>query len=370
MTKQATPKATFKAFVSATGDALKASGHPMSHSALLEAMSAAMGTRGWNHFCADLGMAVPLAVQTPVVAMPSETATYYPTPWQIYAARMAATLSSKPVATPVARTYEAIYAMRDAFLKCGINVVLRSTAGSKEHFEVRAKWNIVTNTLSLVNSVVLPSERVVMRCEDVSDSFECPLQVKVGLDGVLVIDEITTGNLMVYCDGFLVDEITAFGLPYGVGPYVEGVLKSDDSNAKAIFDARPYLATASDKQLEAIWNVGLSGDYCTDDISERVHELLPNDAIASVYSYVDAVHAHNDVGHETSLDSKMFVAWVREQRPGLHARLICEQEGVVLSEENGKHGYQIQEHIAVGFASQDEAALAAVKVLDVELETY
>lgn len=370
----ATPKATFKDFVSAAGDELKKAGKPVCHGTLMEAMSAAMGGRSWNHFCAQLGMAVPVVAAQVAQAAPAPVgkntnmSIFVPTADSIYAVRFIKTMerANTGAFTALPRTEEAIallFASTDTLLPVRVRMKATDKAPS-----IECHLDVMTGTLQ-------PAVSAGMYFLECLHTPNCFLSVMVDTDGRLSLE--SNRALRRGLDSYLMSEYEAFGLPYAVGIEVPAVLASEDLNQSTTFDARPYLVTATDDQLIRIWDDGLSDSIAMDEVAETVNRLVPNQGIQEVEDYVNTVHRFNEVGTECSIDPAGFIAWLREQRPEVYALLVCNQEGIWIEQDTDEltlpgeepsgaattYSFSSEEFGGSGYPTMGEAALAAMAML-------
>lgn len=360
------PKATFKDFVAATGDSLSASGHKVPHSALLEAMSAAMNSRSWNQFCAELALPAPVALAAAPVAIAavgSSGECFMPNETEVFALRLAHTLCriapdqykapSMGFVRNRACADEVLYSFQAK--NGGLPVVLTSKGPDKT--VIPAQWCPVTG--HLLGNIPYDNYRLTIPLmPEISVSVSLPPDHQ----GHMYYEawEELSDKIEMVMDG----ELTTFGLAGADMPYVEGFLETDDCNVTAKFDARPYLVRAKDSDLCAIWHEGLSGGYATDNIAEVVNTHVPHQGIQSVYDYIAAVHPHCDMGSTCGVKAEHFAPWLRKCRPVVYAQLLLEQEGLsVTQDESQKFSFVLDGMTSDGFADADAAKLALMDAL-------
>jgi hypothetical protein len=140
---------------------------------------------------------------------------------------------------------------------------------------------------------------------------------------------------------------------------------SDDRVYEAEFDATPWFAQASDDEILALAGIEWGGDAEADDVARYFSDL--NQEVGTLFDYLTRV----DVGFECHVNRLSARAWLKQNRPGVWARMLCEEHEVTLSEAQedeirgmwdwlGPHGNAC-EH---SFDTIEEAALDAVRVLD------
>lgn len=168
------------------------------------------------------------------------------------------------------------------------------------------------------------------------------------------------------------------------GEYVEATFYTDDRVFEVKFDARTFMATATDEQLNAIYTVGFGGDYCTDDVADHLATYwghTPEGAqVRDAFAYLGLRNeARNveSVGFECRLDGHDFMTWLGACRPSLTARMLCNEYGVSISQsqDEGDFGkwtwWHEGEGCEVSFDTEQEAQLDAYRacaLLEQELE--
>lgn len=100
---------------------------------------------------------------------------------------------------------------------------------------------------------------------------------------------------------------------------VSATVHSDDRTHEVVFDAEPYLAQASDSQIEALIECGWGGDYPADEVAEFFQE--DNERIAALFEHLHSIRdrrSHKDMcGFECYVDGEQALAWVTANRPYL-----------------------------------------------------
>lgn len=146
---------------------------------------------------------------------------------------------------------------------------------------------------------------------------------------------------------------------------------SDDYRVQAGFDAAPWFAQASDEAIvrlaDAEWGTGEAADVVAE------HFMKTHVRIAFMFDYLDTFPEGAAIGFECSVDPDSAKDWLKQNRPGLWARLRCAENGVTLveAEEEEIRGRwdwisQIGEASESSFETVDEAALNAVEVLGID----
>lgn len=145
----------------------------------------------------------------------------------------------------------------------------------------------------------------------------------------------------------------------------------DDSHFKKVeFDAALWFAQACDNEVIDLHGIGWTGDYASDAVAEYFSDR--NEDIADLFDFCRAAQRTSEPqGFECSVDEDSAMSWLKQHRPGLWARLLCENNDVRLVEAQedeikgmwdwlDDHGNACE----CSFATIEEAALNAVKVLE------
>jgi hypothetical protein len=95
---------------------------------------------------------------------------------------------------------------------------------------------------------------------------------------------------------------------------VRAEVHSDDYAATAKFDAAPWLAQASDGEIEMLICCDFGGDYAADAVAlwTRNH----NDGVEGVFQYDELART----GFECHVNDEDATAWIAENRPHLIPR--------------------------------------------------
>lgn len=160
-----------------------------------------------------------------------------------------------------------------------------------------------------------------------------------------------------------------------VGPVVGAKFYTDDRVFEVSFDARTYMATATDEQLSAIYSVGFHGDYCTDAVAENLASkwghTFEGTSVLEAFGYLDArnqVRGVDALGFECRIDGESFLNWLDACRPQLAARILCDDLGVSIEQSQDKEDLGMWtwtyegEGCEVSLASKEEAELDAYRV--------
>ncbi len=146
---------------------------------------------------------------------------------------------------------------------------------------------------------------------------------------------------------------------------------SDDRVIEAPFEAHSWFVCATDDDILAL----AAEEWKTCEIADAValhHESAPR--VALLFEYVHSKNAvQREIGFGCSVNPSDAMAWLRRQRYGLWARMVCEDAGVRFlqaQEEEikgmwdwiGPHGNACDH----SFDSLDEAAADAARVLGLD----
>ncbi|KXV06809.1 hypothetical protein AD930_06840 [Acetobacter malorum] len=87
---------------------------------------------------------------------------------------------------------------------------------------------------------------------------------------------------------------------------------SDDFRAKNSFDATPFFAKATAKEVSDLIKCDWRGDYAADAVAHAVEQLNPE--VARVLQYAALT---DDCGFEVSVEPRHAIAWIVTNRPDL-----------------------------------------------------
>lgn len=172
------------------------------------------------------------------------------------------------------------------------------------------------------------------------------------------------------------------------GDCVEARFYTDDRVFEVKFDARTFLATATPEKLIAIYMVGFSGDYCTDDVADyhATHWAHTEEGarIQEAFAYLclrNQAYNADSIGFECRIDGESFLKWLDACRPDVAATLLCQEYGVKISQSQdegdlGKWTWYYAKGgmgCEVSFDTELEAKQDAYRVcqlMEQELENY
>ena len=86
---------------------------------------------------------------------------------------------------------------------------------------------------------------------------------------------------------------------------------SDDGVLAADFDATPFIAQASDKEIANLRDCDWHGDYAADDVAQFMADLDPN--VQRVFDYLDI---RGDMGFECHINGSEAEAWLAGREYG------------------------------------------------------
>ena len=152
---------------------------------------------------------------------------------------------------------------------------------------------------------------------------------------------------------------------------IRAEVHSDDRVIEAPFEAHSWFVCATDDDILAL----AAEEWKSCEIADAValhHENAPR--VALLFEYVHSKNAiQREIGFECSVNPSDVMAWLRRQRHGLWARIVCEEAGVRFSQAEeeeikgmwdwiGPHGNACDH----SFDSLDEAAADAARVLGLD----
>ncbi len=367
-----TTEAELKAVAKAMGASLKRAGHGVPHSALLHALAAALDKRDWHILKAGLATATTGAEQSVEVAGPEATHPVYA--WlkgygdsTRFFVRLAHALG-----TPVELSQDGPQTLERARAACGESLSGVLSWGG---------WNVPANLATVqctVDAGDFRPEKTPAR-----GAFEASLP---GVRGTLRVEVACNGEAGWYLtaegaqqayeqlERLVPDSVFAQRkLPATMGPEVRAKFWTDDHVFEVYFDARPFLAQASDEALEAIVNVGYVGSECTDEVALYAERMQLDADLVEAFGYLGAVQKSrlkNPPGFECQVDGPQLLDWLAQCRPVLLHRLLCERHEVstVQAEEEEIRGMwdwlddqgNACEH---SFDTEEEARANAVEML-------
>jgi hypothetical protein len=129
---------------------------------------------------------------------------------------------------------------------------------------------------------------------------------------------------------------------------------SDDRIYEASFDAEPFLAQASDRELARLIQCEWGGDYPADYVAEFAAK--DNEEVAKMFDYIH--HARDrkkDCGFECHIDQEEAEAWIRENRPSV-------VQAVELAAKEGANAVEADD-----YSDERPTAPAATVAADVEV---
>lgn len=167
-------------------------------------------------------------------------------------------------------------------------------------------------------------------------------------------------------EGMSADEIVA---KYGL---IRAEAHSDDRVFEGAFFAEGWFIGATEEQIKNLVREEWGRCEEADDVA-RSAEKTPK--VCRMFEYVHARSAGGgeQIGFECTINPKDAMAWLRRQRYGLWAQIVCEEHGVriVEAQEPEVEGYYdwLDDHgnaCDTSFICADEAAMDAVKRLGLD----
>ena len=154
-----------------------------------------------------------------------------------------------------------------------------------------------------------------------------------------------------------------------LNPSVQAEVHNDSQTTKVEFDAAPWFAQASDKEILDLAGIGWRGDYASDAVA--LHFESSDDDIADLLNFCRAtMNTRDPQGFECSVDEDQALAWLKQHRVGVWAQLLCKENDVRLVEAQEEEVRGMWDWLddqgnacECSFATIEEAALNAVKAL-------
>jgi len=145
---------------------------------------------------------------------------------------------------------------------------------------------------------------------------------------------------------------------------VKAEIHSDDRLFVANFDAAAWLSQADDEAIIALHAISWGGDYASDVVAEFFEAT--NSDIANIFDYCRKTHnTSRAMGFECIVEEISGLAWLKQHRYGLWARLVCENEGIMVVKEatNNTYGWDDAKsnESSWGYSTAEDAAISAVK---------
>lgn len=117
-----------------------------------------------------------------------------------------------------------------------------------------------------------------------------------------------------------------------MGRKVFAEVHTDDRVAQVHFDARGYLAQATDQEIASIVFVGFRNAEPMDRIAEWERDRAKNADVQDLFAYLGVVGKNpaSEVGFECRVNATQMLEWLAEHRTQTLAHALCEFHGVGL----------------------------------------
>lgn len=381
-------EAEIKAVAKAVTSSLKRDGHDVPHSSVLSALAAALNKRDWQKLKADLRAPARTPLKTPVPA-PAPAPAALPASYDdktTFFLRLAWALGRPVVALPE----DAAQAKAEALAQCGemLNGVLKWGGWMVPAGLIFATSRLDAGdfapeklTTAAAFVVCLP------RCGEVSievgfragdgwyltrtgaSDFFAAMAHRVSNEQLLETATPVTGARCLQAAEPL-EQPAPQATP--VGEPVDAKFWTDDRAFEVAFDARAYLAQASATDLESLVHENFRGCEAADEVGMFAADQPGGERIKAACDYLSAIQRSpmkDPPGFEVSLDAEQALRWLDAHRPLELARILCEREGVMVSQisEGPTQGlwdwHDGVDGCEVSLDTQDEAYLAAYEAL-------
>lgn len=102
---------------------------------------------------------------------------------------------------------------------------------------------------------------------------------------------------------------------------------SDDFKTQVVFDARPFLASATESELRDLRDIDWRGDYAADAVYHAAEAAGDSQAgqLASYLATRPIMPNGDTVGFEVVCDEESMMAWLKAYRPDMHAAVAAEE---------------------------------------------
>jgi hypothetical protein len=90
---------------------------------------------------------------------------------------------------------------------------------------------------------------------------------------------------------------------------IKATCYSDDHIVECSFDATPWFVQATEDAVRALDECGWGGDYPADAVALFI--ASHDDGVKRMFTYLDIMDGHRDVGFECYVDEHDAVAWLR-----------------------------------------------------------
>jgi hypothetical protein len=108
-------------------------------------------------------------------------------------------------------------------------------------------------------------------------------------------------------------------------PPVKAEVHTDNRVHEVDFDAADWFAQASDEEVRKLSGCGWGGDYPADEVALFYGDSHPE--VTQLFAYLEKVQGtRRACGFECHVDEASALAWLKENRPTLHAELSGEAE--------------------------------------------
>lgn len=358
-TQMTSCEAEIKAVAKAVTSSLKRDGHNVPHSSVLSALAAALNKRDWQTLKTGLQASARKPLKTPVpVSTPAPAA--LPASYDdktTFFLRLAWALGRPVVTLPD----DAAQAKAAALAQCGemLNGVLKWSGWTVPAGLIFATSRLdagdfVPEKLSTAAAFVVRLPRSGEVSIEVgfregagwfltrtgASDFFAALEHRVSIEQIL---EATTPPAeprpMPAADPL---EGPSFLTKPACGPVSDPVgdpvaakFRTDDGVFEVAFDARAYLAQASEATLGVLVSESFRGCEASDEVGLFAAEQPGGEAVKEACDYLSAIQRSpmkDPPGFEVSLDAEQALRWLHAHRPLELARILCEREGVMVTQ--------------------------------------
>lgn len=358
-----------KAVAKAVGASLARSGHPVPHTAVLNALASAANKKSWNVLKA-------VVAQAPQQNQPSNA------------------LAQRPVAPEPVYTNGTWFLLQLAYaLGHGI-----PAADLVEEKDVRA-WALSKTTCGLDGLLKwggwnLPATLDISTCKlDAGDFVPETNSVERGTfkvnlaTGEPLVFHVSyskaTGWILSDTDAALVradlerrvprKELIDQGLALGHASYaIPALVETDDDMRRVDFDAAGFFQTASQEDIQAIIDQVGNDGLAMDKVADWAHDFGPKkDELRQLQAYLEDLQRNPEceTGYTCRLEMAAVVDWLQANRPEVLAKVLCRYFDVSLlecqeEEIRGRWDWlSATDACPTSYESEEEAAVMAMHAL-------
>jgi hypothetical protein len=101
---------------------------------------------------------------------------------------------------------------------------------------------------------------------------------------------------------------------------------TDCRTAEAKFDAERWFEQASDEDILQLNDCGWGGDLPADEVAEYFSDGKLDPNVVEVFNVLHILRRKDDIGFECHVEEEEAIAWLKKNRPWLHAIIVEQPE--------------------------------------------